>query len=66
MVTSSGTRSPASMYFLASSRASVPSLTLARKMSPVEIFGIAKCDAMNCACVPFPRPGGPDAATEPH
>ena len=41
----------------------VPSLTLARKMSPVEIFGTAKCDAMNCAWVPLPAPGGPTSTS---
>ncbi len=35
------------MYLRASRPSSVPSLTLARKISPVEIFGIAKCEAMN-------------------
>ena len=39
MVTSSGTSSPASMYRLASTPSGVPWATLARKMSPVEIFG---------------------------
>src|SRR3954464_4001693 len=58
-VISSGTRSPASMYFLASWPSGVPWLTLARKMSPVEIFGTPRCAEMNEACVPFPAPGGP-------
>ena len=49
MVTSSGTRSPASMYFLAVWPSSVPPETLARKMSPVEILGMSKCSAMNSA-----------------
>ena len=39
MVTSSGTSWPASMYRLASTPSGVPWETLARKMSPVEIFG---------------------------
>ena len=43
LVTSSGTRSPASMYFLAVRPSSVPPETLARKMSPVEILGMPKC-----------------------
>src|SRR5690348_11787792 len=47
------------MYFLACRPSSVPPETLARKMSPVEIFGIAKCSAMNSAWVPLPAPGGP-------
>src|SRR3954447_25002165 len=59
IVISSGTRSPASMYFLACWPSSVPWLTFARKMSPVEIFGIPRCAEMNWACVPFPAPGGP-------
>src|SRR5882757_311066 len=59
MVTSSGTRSPASMYFLASLPRSLPPDTFARKMSPVEIFGMLKFSAMNSAWVPLPAPGGP-------
>src|SRR3954453_15317178 len=59
MVISSGTRSPASMNFFASWPSSVPWLTLARKMSPVEIFGTPRWAEMNWACVPFPAPGGP-------
>ena len=51
------------MYFFASLPSGVPWLTLARKMSPVEIFGTAKCDAMNCAWVPFPAPGGPTSTS---
>src|SRR5690554_2078180 len=36
-------------------------------MSPVEIFGTARCAAMNSACVPLPAPGGPTRTnlTEP-
>src|SRR3954469_1487980 len=59
IVISSGTRSPASMNFFACWPSSVPWLTLAPKMSPVEIFGIPRCAEMNWACVPFPAPGGP-------
>src|SRR6266496_100632 len=62
-VTSSGTRSPASMYFLASLPRSLPPDTLARKMSPVEIFGTSKCSAMNSAWVPLPAPGGPTSTS---
>src|SRR3954453_430469 len=58
MVISSGTRSPASMNFFACWPSSVPWLTLARKMSPVEILGIPRCAEMNWAWVPFPAPGG--------
>ena len=39
LVISSGTYSPASMYSLAFTPSSVPSETLERKMSPVEIAG---------------------------
>src|SRR5262249_19712051 len=63
LVTSSGTRSPASMYFFAIRPRSVPPDTLARKMSPVEIFGILKCSAMNSAWVPLPAPGGPTSTS---
>src|SRR3954469_21084263 len=59
IVISSGTRSPASMNFFACCPSSVPWLTFARKMSPVEIFGIPRCAEMNWACVPLPAPGGP-------
>src|SRR6478672_12473706 len=59
LVTSSGTYSPASMKRLASTPSGVPSETLARKMSPVEIAGIPKCSATNLAWVPLPAPGGP-------
>src|SRR5262249_48508415 len=59
IVTSSGTSWPESMYRLASTPSGVPERTLARKMSPVEILGTARCAAMNSACVPFPAPGGP-------
>src|SRR6476659_10515514 len=47
------------MYRLASIPSGVPSETLARKMSPVEIAGIPKCWATNLAWVPLPAPGGP-------
>src|SRR4051794_38814275 len=63
LVTSSGTRSPASMYFLAIRPSSVPPDTLARKMSPVEIFGMVKFSAMNSAWVPLPAPGGPTSTS---
>src|SRR3954471_24167549 len=58
-VTSLGTYSPSSMNRLAWTPRGVPSETLARKMSPVEIAGILKCSAMNLAWVPLPAPGGP-------
>src|SRR5690242_13842480 len=47
------------MYCFACLPSSVPWLTLARKMSPVEILGIPRCAEMNWACVPLPAPGGP-------
>ena len=53
------------MYFLASSPSSVPSLTLARKMSPVEIFGMPKCEAMNCGLGALAGSWRPDE-DEPH
>jgi hypothetical protein len=37
------------MYALASRPSSVPDLTFDLKMSPVEIFGIARWEAMNWA-----------------
>ena len=66
MVTSSGTRSPASMYLLAPrARAAVPWLTLARKMSPVEIFGHADVRRDELRLGALARAGGPDE-DEPH
>ena len=59
LVISSGTYSPASMYSLAFQPRSVPSETLERKMSPVEIAGMPKRSATTLACVPLPAPGGP-------
>src|SRR3954452_22724903 len=59
LVTSSGTYSPASMYSWAFLPSGVPSETLARKMSPVEIAGMPKWSATTLAWVPFPAPGGP-------
>ena len=47
------------MNFFACWPSSVPPDTFARKMSPVEIFGMSKCAAMNSAWVPLPAPGGP-------
>src|SRR5688500_9542287 len=32
-------------------------------MSPVEIFGTARCAAMNSAWVPLPAPGGPTSTS---
>src|SRR5689334_24324539 len=51
------------MYRLASTPSGVPCATLARKMSPVEILGTARCAAMNSAWVPLPAPGGPTSTS---
>ena len=53
------------MYFFASRPSSVPSLTFARKMSPVEIFGTAKCagDELRLGALAGPRRPDQD---EPH
>src|SRR5215218_6396398 len=59
MTTSSGTRSPRSMYSWAARPSSVPSATFARKMSPVAMWGQPNLPATSAACVPFPAPGGP-------
>src|SRR5437764_3508824 len=48
------------MYSLAFLPSSVPSLTLARSMSPVEMNGSRKSMRSRSACVPFPAPGGPN------
>ena len=58
-VTSSGTKSPLSMYFLASTPSGVIDFTLWRKMSPVEIGTIPILSAIRVAWVPLPEPGGP-------
>src|SRR6267378_6044076 len=60
-ITESGTRSPRSMYALASFPLFVPSRTAARSTSPVAIFGIPSRFASLSACVPFPAPGGPSS-----
>ena len=51
------------MYRFASTPSGVPCETLARKMSPVEIFGTARWAAMNSAWVPLPAPGGPTSTS---
>src|ERR1700693_1244019 len=60
-ITESGTRSPRSIYDLASRPRLVPSRTAARSTSPVAIFGIPSRFASLSACVPFPAPGGPSS-----
>ena len=59
MMMSSDTSWPASITFFAARPSGVPALTAARSMSPVEICGMPNFSRMNCACVPFPAPGGP-------
>src|SRR3954465_10281157 len=59
MITSSGTRSPRSMYSLACLPSSVPFLTCSRSMSPVAMYGRWKSSVTRAACVPLPAPGGP-------
>src|SRR5208337_3695351 len=60
MTTASGTSLPASMYSLAFRPISVPALTAARRMSPVEIWGIPYLSMSFFAWVPFPAPGPPN------
>src|SRR5688572_29986338 len=60
-MTESGTRSPRSMYDLASRPRLVPSRTAARSTSPVAILGMPRLAASLSACVPFPAPGGPSS-----
>ena len=57
MVTSSGTSWPASMYRLASTPSGVPWATLARKMSPVEIFGTDEVRGDELGLCALARPG---------
>ena len=59
ITSSSGTSSPASMKPLAFMPSSVPSLTAARRMSPVATYGRRKSSCRRAACVPLPAPGGP-------
>ena len=60
MMMSSLTRPPESMTFLAARPSSVPALTAARNMSPVEIWGMPNFWQRNAACVPLPAPGAPN------
>src|ERR1700712_1616198 len=59
MISSSGTRLPASMCALAWRPSSVPSLTAARRMLPVAKYGRPKSCVIRSAWVPWPAPGGP-------
>src|SRR5947208_3559287 len=59
----SGTSCPWSMNFLASRPSVVPSLTAARRMSPVVILGSCRRSARIFPCVPFPEPGAPRIRT---
>src|SRR6266550_9561484 len=56
---SSGTRSPRSMYVVASRPSGVSFVTCSRKMSPVPIRTTSNRSSSRWACVPFPAPGGP-------
>src|SRR5258708_16425946 len=59
---SSGTSLPALIRGWAFRPSSVPCWTAARRMSPVEIWGIPNSANSFFACVPFPAPGGPSKA----
>ena len=41
----------------------MPAATAVRRMSPVEILGMAASAANRSACVPLPAPGGPRTRT---
>ena len=60
IVTSSGTKLPSSIYFLANIPKAVLFLILKRNTSPVEICTKLYISFKNSACVPFPAPGGPN------
>ena len=60
MMTSSGTRSPASMKDFAFCPSGVPAFTAARSMSPVEMCGVPNSSTSLAACVPLPAPGAPN------
>ena len=57
---SSDTRPPSSMIFFAATPRSLPALTCARSMSPVEIWGMPYFSLMTLAWVPLPAPGPPN------
>ena len=59
LVSSSGTRSPASMIACTRLPSSVPPATFARKMSPVATCGTPNASATSTPCVPLPEPWGP-------
>ena len=61
MTTSSGTSSPLAMIALTRLPISVPALTAARSMSPVESWMSPCLAAISLACVPLPAPGGPSS-----
>ncbi len=61
MMMSSETSAPESITAFTFSPSSLPAFTADRNMSPVEIWGIPNSRQMNCACVPFPAPGGPSS-----
>ena len=59
ITTSSGTSSPAFMYFWAASPISVPRAAASRSISPVEMCGSPYAATMRSAWVPLPAPGPP-------
>src|SRR4029450_12808577 len=60
---SSGTRSPRSMYSLATVPSCVPLATCSRSRSPVAILARSKWAEIRDAWVPLPAPGGPISST---
>ena len=58
-MTSSETKMPSSINFLAFLPKSVPALIASLSILPVEICGILNSWQSTSACVPFPAPGGP-------
>src|SRR5215211_9288499 len=63
MTSSSGTRTPLSMYSSATLPSSVPLATSSRSRSPVAIRARSKCSAIRLAWVPLPAPEGPISST---
>src|SRR6267143_4078747 len=51
------------MYFFASRPSGAPSLTAARRISPVVILGSCRRSARIFPCVPLPEPGAPRIKT---
>src|SRR4051794_10639068 len=59
ITSSSGTRSPLSMYSLAFLPSSVSLSLCSRRRSPVPMYGSPKSSRRRAAWVPLPAPGGP-------